>query len=1370
MEGLEDLLGESAAIQAIRDTVRRLLARPPGARRLPSILIQGETGTGKGLIARLIHRQGPRAAGPFVDVNCAAIPETLLEAELFGFERGAFTDARRSKPGLFQTAHRGTIFLDEVGLLPDALQAKLLKVLEEQAVRRLGSTASEPVDVWIISATNADLQTAIAERRFREDLYHRLAVLTLQMPPLRERGRDVVLLAERFLARACADYGLPAKTLSPEAQTRLLAYSWPGNVRELANTIERVALLAEDAIVRADLLELPVVGPAARPAPAAASLDEAMRSHVLETLTQTGWNISRTAALLGISRNTLRARIDKFGLRSGSAATPTPGRRPARVPTPSPAVAEPPPPAYAPAAPGPAPALAAPAAIRWETRRVTLLRARLLTPGSEDELADTSRALDVLLDKVRGFGGRVEEVSPRAIGAVFGLEPVEDAPRRGAHAAMAIEKAAERGRRGEGEPFTVKTGIHVGQVLVGQSGARLEIAADSMRSQWTVLDSLLAAAGPDGILVSPAAAPFLERRFDLAAESGVHGTVYRLRGRERKGLAVEGEMGWFVGRRQELDLLKSCLGSARAGHGQIVGIVGEAGIGKSRLLYEFRQALRGEAITYVEGHCLSYGATIPFLPALEILRHGCRIAYTDTPDTIAHKLRASLQSLGIDPEATLPFLLQFIGLKDNADALGSSRPEDIRTRTFHILRQMCVNASRQRPLIIAVEDMHWVDAASEALGGMVESLEGVPLLLILTYRPGYRPPWHGKSHLTQIALQPLSTEDSLSILGGLLPPGRLGEPVAQLILSKAEGNPLFLEELARSVREQESLSPTVAVPGTIQEVLLARINRLAERERRLLQSAAVIGKTFALDVLRVLADLPEAELGDALGQLREGEFLFEASSGPEVEYSFKHGLTHEVAYGSLRPDQRRVLHDRIVEATERLYPDRLSEFAERLADHAALGEVWDKAVDYLRAAGARAFARGVVEESLERYEKALALTRQLPATPENARRAIDVRLDLHSPLIVLGQMARLIRLHEESEQVARDLGDPPRLGHVLWRMAHYSWIDGRYRDGLACAEQALHIATDIGNDELRVAATYASALNRFSLGSYREAIDLFASIADGPDAERAKRLLALTIPAYISSCSWLGHCWSFFGDPQRGLRYCDRAVAAADASDHPQSQAIAYTLRVLPLLYLGATTEALALAERALELCKAKGLLLWYPGASSMLGWALALAGRAAEALPHLESGPSILEGMHSTTHLSLMYTWWGEGLLLAGQLEEATRKVDRAVEVARACHEAGYLTDALQVQAQILAASDPLDLERAATAYRETQRQAEELGKRTLVARCQLGLGRLYQRAGQPAPAREHLSTAAAMCRDMGVGLWLKEAEAALASGERGA
>src|SRR5258705_8228422 len=348
MKQLADLLGESSGINAIRDKIVRLLARQQDTRRLPPVLIEGETGTGKGLLARLIHRSGPRPQGPFVDVNCAATPETLLEAEMFGFERGAFTDARRAKPGLFQAANRGTIFLDEVALLSEGLQAKLLKVLEERSVRRLGSTRDEPIDVWILTATNEDLKAAIPARRFREDLYHRLAVLTLTLPPLRSRGDDILLLAEHYLGRACADYSVSAKTLSADARAALRAYPWPGNVRELANLMERVALLSSDPEVTADALGLTPVAepepsappPAGGAAGGATSLDAAVRDRVAEVLRQTSWNISRTAALLGISRNTLRARIEKHGLRSGEGPAPA-GHAVSPAPTPAP----PPPPA-----------------------------------------------------------------------------------------------------------------------------------------------------------------------------------------------------------------------------------------------------------------------------------------------------------------------------------------------------------------------------------------------------------------------------------------------------------------------------------------------------------------------------------------------------------------------------------------------------------------------------------------------------------------------------------------------------------------------------------------------------------------------------------------------------------------------------------------------------------------------------------------------------------------------------------------------------------------------------------------------------------------------------------------------------------------
>jgi transcriptional regulator with AAA-type ATPase domain/TolB-like protein/tetratricopeptide (TPR) repeat protein len=323
MTPVDELVGRCAQIAALREQIRALLAREANLRRLPPIMITGETGTGKGLVAHIIHRSSSRSGARFVEVNGAAIPETLLESELFGYERGAFTDARQSKLGLIQVAHRGTLFLDEVALLPPMLQAKLLKVVEDASVRRLGSTRNEPVDACIISATNENPEALVRSRRFREDLYHRLAVITLALPPLRERGDDIELLAEQALARECENQPGPRKKLGPDALAALRAHRWPGNVRELNGAIARAVLMCPTTVISAAALELDPLPPARHEeheehaGRVDLTIAELERQQLSNALERAGWNISHAAAALGITRNTVRARIARFGLSPG---------------------------------------------------------------------------------------------------------------------------------------------------------------------------------------------------------------------------------------------------------------------------------------------------------------------------------------------------------------------------------------------------------------------------------------------------------------------------------------------------------------------------------------------------------------------------------------------------------------------------------------------------------------------------------------------------------------------------------------------------------------------------------------------------------------------------------------------------------------------------------------------------------------------------------------------------------------------------------------------------------------------------------------------------------------------------------------------
>ena len=336
---LSRIIGTSLPVQALRRQIQHIASLDgpdPGA--APTVLLLGETGTGKELVARAIHYESARAAGPFVEINCAALPTALLEAELFGYERGAFTDAKTAKPGLFEAAEGGTLFLDEIGHLEPSLQVKLLKAIEEKSVRRLGALRPKNVRARIVAATNRDLDKAIAEGAFRQDLYFRVKVLTLELPPLRARGEDVLLLARHFLDERARQYGRPTKHLTPAAEALLMAYPWPGNVRELAHVMERAVLLHGGPVVDAEDLGLasPAASPPAAGVPATPVavgsdrrvqvdfssggivLDDVERQLILEALAAARWNRTRAAELLGISRDTLRYRMEKFRLQQPS--------------------------------------------------------------------------------------------------------------------------------------------------------------------------------------------------------------------------------------------------------------------------------------------------------------------------------------------------------------------------------------------------------------------------------------------------------------------------------------------------------------------------------------------------------------------------------------------------------------------------------------------------------------------------------------------------------------------------------------------------------------------------------------------------------------------------------------------------------------------------------------------------------------------------------------------------------------------------------------------------------------------------------------------------------------------------------------------
>ena len=1341
MDLIGELLGESPGMVAVRDKLARLLQLQPATRALPPILIQGETGTGKGLLARTLHRAGPRARAAFVDVNCAAIPETLLEAEMFGFERGAFTDAKQAKAGLFQAAHGGTIFLDEVGLLPEALQAKLLKVIEERAVRRLGSTRSESVDAWIITATNEDLVAATRQRRFREDLYHRLAVLTVWLPPLRDRGDDVLRLADHFLSRACADYELPPRTLGADARAALLAYDWPGNIRELSNVIERVALLAEGATVSAKMLGLPE--PAAnRPVPAPeeplAPLDEAVadaeRGHLLQALEGTGWNISRAAVELGISRNTLRYRIEKHALRPGMSAPPARRRatRSAAPPMPSPAAAETP----------------ATSTVRWERRRIALLRAALVPPPPNAPSSYTSQGPEFLVEKVRSFGGRVEELSPSGIVAAFGLDPVEDAPRRAAHAAMAIQKAAERARH-DGVISGVKVGIHVGHFLVGEAAGGTQIDLDAKREAWLTLESLLTGGEPDSILVSEAAVPFLERRFHVApggALPGASGRAYRLAGRERSGLGLGRPRASFVGRRHELELLRSLLASAMAGHTQIVGIVGDAGIGKSRLMFEFRQILRQQSITYREGHCLSYGANVPYLPVLEVLRQNFGITEVHGPGTISDKVRAGLAGVGLDAEEWSPYLLQLLGVKEGTERLATLSPEAIKARTLEAMRQLSFKASRQRPVVFALEDLQWIDKPSEeCVAGMVEALAGTPTLFLATYRPGYRPGWMDKSYATQIALQPLSEGDSMAVVRSALLNRPISDPLARLILDKAEGNPFFIEELCRTVEEQGDLDTIPAVPDTIQDVLVARIQRLPTGPRSLLQAASVLGRDVSVRVLGAIWDGVEP-LDDTLAVLTSLEFLYPLGADGDSVYVFKHVLTQEVAYETLMPARRQAMHAAAGRALERFYEGRLQEVYDRLAHHYARTDEAAKAVEYLARfadKSARAYAHDAAVKALT---EALSHVERLPAEAQDRKR-MELVLRLPPSLMPLGRLNEIFPLLLAERDRLERLQDPALAAHYHYLLAR-AYMLGRRDVAEAHARRALAEAERCGDT-----ATMGRAYGLLALAGA-----LSGQLARGiEDGRRAVALLEKSEDqSSLCYAYWaLGLCCSQTGAFEDAMRAAVQARRIAEAiGDQPQEASAVWITGVVHSA-MGRWEEGIAECQRAVE--KARDALNRAITAG-FLGFAYLEKGDAGRAITALEQSIPFLRAFGVRAMEGWFTAFLGDAHRLDGRLDQAETLCAQALQVATEADFSLAMGWSQQALGRVARARG--DLEASVTRLTTALAIFTAIDSRYQQARTHLDLAMVWRDRADSDAARQHLGQAHDLFQALGVHRYRERAE----------
>ena len=722
------------------------------------------------------------------------------------------------------------------------------------------------------------------------------------------------------------------------------------------------------------------------------------------------------------------------------------------------------------------------AGLRWERRSLALLRVDLSKTDSVDGWSQSSRALESVIAKVQSFGGRVEELTPTGLVAAFGLDPAEDAPRRAAHAAMAIQKLAARAREANGREPDVVIGLHVAPVLIGRVGPRIEIDAGAKRAQWPVLDQLLEGRAPGETVASGEAGTFLERRFEMVQVDGQvngRGPVYRLTGQEQRGLGPWGAMTRFVGRREELEVLRSRLAMAEGGHGQVMAVGGEAGVGKSRLIYEVAPAQRLDGWRVLETTAVSYGQAMSYLPVIALLKGYFAIQDRDDPRAVSEKVTGRLLTLDAALQPTLPALLALLDVPVDDTAWRRLDPPQRRQRTLDAVRRLLLRESREQPLLLIFEDLHWIDSETQALlDGLVETLGTARVLLLVSYRPEYQHAWDSKTSYCQLRLDTLPAERAREFLDALLGEDAGLAPLKHLLVKR--GNPFFLEETVRTLVETQALDgprggyrltqpvPALQIPPTVQAVLAARIDRLAPEDKRLLQTASVIGKDVPLALLQAIAETDDTGVRAGLVRLQAAEFLYEVQRSREEEYTFKHALTHEVAYEELLPERRRNLHARIVDAIETIHRDRLSEQIERLAHHALRGELRDKAVHYLRQAGVKTAARSADQEARAWFEQALGVVDALPESPPTMEQGFETRLELRPVLTRLGEVRRVPERLREAEVLAEQLNDDRRRGRVSAVLTNAHSHLGELDEALVTGTRALEIAGRLGDVRLRV--------------------------------------------------------------------------------------------------------------------------------------------------------------------------------------------------------------------------------------------------------------------------------------------------------------
>jgi len=1039
-------------------------------------------------------------------------------------------------------------------------------------------------------------------------------------------------------------------------------------------------------------------------------------------------------------------------------------------------------------------------ALEGERKQVTVLFADL--KGSMELLAERDpeearQLLDPVLERmmaaVHRYEGTVNQVMGDGIMALFGAPLAhEDHAARACYAALAMQEAlqryAEEVRRTQGLLVQMRVGLHSGEVVVRAIGNDLHMDYSAVGQTTHLAARMEQLAAPGSVLLTAATLRLVEGlvRVQGLGPVPVKGLsepveVFELVGvtalRRRLQAAAARGLSPFVGRQSELEALRQALARAGADQGQVVALMGEPGVGKSRLVYEFLQSHHTQGWLRLESGSVSYGKATAYLPVCDLLKTYCHIEDRDDLRTVRAKITGQLLTLDDTLQDTVPAVLALFEALPADSPFLALDPLQRRGRTLEALKRVLLRESQVQPLLLVFEDLHWIDSETQAvLDSLVESLPTTRILLLINYRPEYQHGWGSKTCYTQLRLDPLPEASAEELLQALLGEDTSLEPLTRLLIARMQGNPFFLEESVRTLVETRVLVgergayhltqplDTLQVPATVQVLLAARIDRLLPEDKRLLQTAAVIGTEVPWLLLQAIADTPDEALYRSLAQLQAAEFLYETSLFPERAYTFKHALTHEVAYGSLLHERRRALHARIVEALEALAGDRLDDQVELLAQHAQRGEVWQKVLVYGRQAGDKARTRSAYREAVVCYEQALAALEHLPDGRAATEQAIDLRLGLRPALNALGEApGRMLDHLRSAETLAQTLGDQLRLARVYADMSTTFAATGDVDHAIVYGQRALAVAATLGHVGLQARALLDLGQAYFDAGDYPRAVENYEQNVETLQGDLLHERFGTNGSIAVASRAYLSYCRAELGAFTEGLTMAEEGLRIAETVNHPFSMIEACFGVSIVYRRQGDVHRAIPVLERAMGLCQDWHIPLFLPWLAIILGLAYALGGRVAAGLALVEQGVEQQVARGRPRQRARSIADLSEAYLLAGRLEDARQRAAQALDHARQYKQRGNQARALWLLGESTARHELPEVEPAETHYRQALALAEELGMRPLQAHCHRGLGTLYAQTGQRELARTALSTAIALYRSMDMRCWLPQAETTL-------